>query len=94
MYKLQKQAKKMKKELAAVHIFAESDGIKVTVNAEPEVIKVEIIDPSVLADQSRTEKAILDATNRAFKKAQLVAAEKMKSIMGGFPGMGAGPGGA
>jgi len=88
MYKLQREAKKIKKELARVHIFAESDGVKITVNGEQELISVEILDQNILADPKKLEKAILDATNRAMKKAQAVAAEKMKSVMGGFPGMG------
>jgi len=30
---------------------------------------------------------VVDASNKAIKKAQLIAAEKMKDIMGGFGGM-------
>ncbi len=88
MYKLQKEAKKIKKELAKTHIFSESNGVKVTVSAEQEVISVEITDESVLANRSLLEKSILEVTNKALKKAQQVAAERMKSIMGGFPGLG------
>lgn len=88
MYKLQKEAKKIKKELANTHIFSESDGVKVTVSGEQEMIKVEILDESILQDMKRLEKAILEASNKAFKKAQQVAAEKMKAVMGDFPGMG------
>jgi len=88
MYKLQKEAKKIKKELGKIHVFAESDGVKVTVNCEQEVLSVEIADEAVLGQAKRIEKAVLDATNRAMKKSQQVAAEKMKSVMGGMPGMG------
>ena len=88
MYKLQKEAKKIKKELAKTHIFSESNGVKVTVSAEQEVISVEITDENVLGNKNLLEKSILDATNKALKKAQQVAAERMKSIMGGFPGLG------
>lgn len=89
MYKLQKEAKKIKKELAKTHIFSESNGVKVTVSGEQEVISIDIIDEGMLSNKKALEKAILEATNKAFKKAQQVAAEKMKSVMGGFPGMGA-----
>lgn len=91
MYKLQKQAKKIKKELSKIHVYAESDGVKVTVSGEQELIAVEIVDEAILSDKKHLEKAILDAANRATKKAQQVSAEKMKTVMGGFPGMGSGP---
>lgn len=88
MYKLQKEAKKIKKELAKTHIFSEVNGVKVTVTAEQEVIAIDIMDDSILENKKLLEKSILEATNKAFKKAQQIAAEKMKSVMGGFPGMG------
>ena len=90
MYKLQKEAKKIKKELAKTHVSAEADGVKVVVNGEQQVLSVEIIDESILGDAKKMEKAFVEATNRAMKKAQEVAAEKMKAIMGGFPGLGGG----
>lgn len=88
MYKLQKEAKKIKKELGKIHVFAESDGVKVTVNCEQEVLSVEFLDEAILTNSKKLGKALLDATNRAMKKSQQVAAEKMKAVMGGFPGMG------
>ncbi len=87
MYKLQKEAKKIKKELANTHIFAEVDGVKVTVSGEQEVVKVEFLDEAP-DDKVRLGKAFQEASNKAFKKAQQVAAEKMKAIMGDFPGLG------
>ena len=86
MYKLQKQAKQIKKELAKVHVFAESDGVKVTVNGEQLVISVEI-NEEASTDKTKLAKAIMECTNRAMKKAQQVAAERMKSMMGGMPGL-------
>ena len=88
MYKLQKEAKKIKKELGKIHVFAESNGVKVTVNCEQEVLAVEFVDEVVLADSKKLAKAILDASNRAMKKSQQVAAEKMKTVMGGMPRFG------
>ena len=88
MYKLQKEAKKIKKELAKIHVFAESAGVKVTVNCEQELLSVEFTDETVLTDTKKLEKAVLDAANRAMKKSQQVAAEKMKAVMGGISGMG------
>jgi len=87
MYKLQKEAKKIKKELANTHIFAEVDNVKVTVSGEQEIVKVEFLEGAP-EDKVKLGKAFQEAANKAFKKAQQVAAEKMKHIMGGFPGMG------
>lgn len=93
MYKLQQQAKKMKQELENIHVFAEEDGVKVTVSGEQKIVKYEIVDESILSDAKRLEKSLLKATNRAMTKAQQIAAEKMQEIMGGmggFPGLGGG----
>ena len=89
MYKLQKEAKKIKKELAKTHIFAEVDGVKVTVSGEQEVISIEFLNDEILKDAKKLSKSLVTASNKAFKKAQQIAAEKMKSVMGGMPGMGA-----
>lgn len=88
MYKLQKEAKKIKKELGKIHVFAESEGVKVTVNCEQEVLSVEFLDEAILGNPKKLAKSVLDATNRAMKKSQQVAAEKMKVVMGGMPGFG------
>jgi DNA-binding protein YbaB len=88
MYKLQKEAKKIKKELAKTHIFAEVDGVKVTVTGEQEVISIEFLDETILENPKKLANVLMKATNKAFKKAQQIAAEKMKAIMGGMPGMG------
>jgi hypothetical protein len=88
IYRLQKQAKQIKKELANIHIEAEENGIVVTVNGEMEVISVKI--PTELAGAENLEKvqnAIVIATNKAIKKAQQIAAEKMKSVMGEMQGL-------
>jgi len=87
MYKLQKEAKRIKKELANTHIFAEVDGVKVTVSGEQEIIEVEFLNEEITQNSTKLAKAIKEASNKAFKKAQQVAAEKMKAVMGGFPGM-------
>ena len=88
MYKLQKEAKRIKKELAKTHVFAEDNGVKVTVNGEQQLVGIEFTDEAILQNPKKLEKTLLEVTNRAMKKAQAFAAEKMKSVMGGFPGMG------
>ena len=89
MYQLQKQAKKMKKELENVHVFAEQGGVKVVVNAAQKVIDIEFLDDSVLERPKDLKKSLMEAFNRASEKAQTVSAEKMKHLMGGsIPGLG------
>lgn len=79
MFKMQKEAKRIKKELKKIHVEAEAEGVKVTVSAEQEVISIEIED-SVPRD--RIPRLVTDALNRAMKKAQIVASEKMQAVMG------------
>lgn len=86
MYKLQKQAKEVKRELSKIHIEAEADGIVVVVDGEQNFIEVKI--PEALAgDTKRIAKGMVEASNKAIKKSQTIAAEKMQSIMGGLGGM-------
>lgn len=85
MFKLQKQAKKIKKELKNIHVEAEAEGVEVVVNAEQEVISISIGED---VPREKIPALITDALNRAMKKAQIVAAEKMQAVMGQM-GMGA-----
>ncbi len=88
MYRLQRDAKQIRKDLAKIHIEAETNGLKVIVTAEQEIVSVHI--PEGM-ERSAIEHAMKDATNRAMKKAQLVAAERMQGIMKqmGMPAGGA-----
>jgi len=78
MYKLQRDAKRIKKELKNIHVEAEASGVKVVVSAEQEIISIEIAPEVAREDIARL---VTDATNRAMKKAQLVASERMQSVM-------------
>jgi nucleoid-associated protein EbfC len=84
-YKFQKQAKQVQKELKNIHVEAEASGVKVTVSAGMEVISIEIA-PEVLREKIPT--LLVDALNRAMKKAQVVSAERMQGVMGQM-GLGA-----
>lgn len=94
IYKLQKQAKQIKKELSNIHVEAETDGVFVTVNGEMEIISVKI--PEEMKTAENSEKllaALVSAGNKAIKKAQEIAAEKMKGVMSEMQGlMGGGSG--
>ncbi len=83
-FKFQRQAKQVQKELKNVHVEAEALGVTVVVSAAMEVISV-TIDPSV--PRERIADLILDAMNRAMKKAQIVSAQRMQGVMGEM-GMG------
>ncbi len=78
LYRIQRDAKKVKKELKGIHVEAEAEGVKVVVTAEQEIISIEIA-PEV--DRSRIGELLKDALNRALRKAQVVAAERMQGIM-------------
>lgn len=84
MFKLQQQAKKIKKELKNIHVEAESEGVTVVVNAEQEVISIDIPEGT---PPEKLPALLKDCLNRAMKKAQVVAAEKMQAVMGKM-GMG------
>ena len=78
-FKFQQQAKKVQKELKNVHVEAEASGVKVVVSAAMEVVSIEIPE-NIAAD--RLPSLLVDALNRCMKKAQIVSAEKMQSVMG------------
>jgi len=89
LYKLQKQAREIKKKLKNTHIEAEHEGIIVIINGEQEVIEVKI------SDEAANNKASLESNlekcfNKAIKKSQQIGAEMMKDVMGGLniPGLG------
>lgn len=83
LYKLQKQAKKIKEELKNLHIEAEINGIAVVINGEQEVVEVRIA-PELLTveNQTKLQGDLLTVFNKAVKKSQEVAAEKMRGMMG------------
>ena len=86
LYKLQKQAKAIKKQLKNIHVEAETNGVTVTVDGEQHFIEVKIAD-EMMGDANKLAKAFVDAANKAVQKSQTIAAEKMKEVMGGLGGM-------
>lgn len=89
LYKLQKQARQIKKQLKNTHIEAEHEGVIITVNGEQEVMSITISDEA-LQNKKALEKNLESAFNKAIKKSQQIGAEMMKEVMGDFnlPGMG------
>lgn len=81
MMQLQQEAMKVKKELENTVIEAEVDWLVISVNWEMRVEKVEFEDLKIIWNKEALEKAIMDAINKWMKKAQEVAADKMKWVM-------------
>lgn len=81
MMQLQQEAMKVKKELENTLIEAEVDWLVITINWEMKVEKVEFEDTKIIWDKAALEKAIMESINKWMKKAQEVAAEKMKWVM-------------
>jgi len=85
LYKLQKQAKQIKKKLKNLHIEAEADGIVVVISAEQEVIEVRVPEEMMTPENHKTLQVKLkDAFNKGIKKSQEVAAHEMRDLMGGL----------
>ena len=86
-YKMQKQAKAVKKDLQNIHIESEHEGITIKINAEMEILEIQISDEAMertKENKKMLENALLKAFEKAVKKAQQIAAEKMRSVMGDF----------
>lgn len=79
MFRLQREAKKIRKELKAIHVEAEGQWCSVVVSAEMEVVSITTKEG---APKEALERDIADALNRALKKAQIVSSEKMQGVMG------------
>lgn len=91
LMKLQQQAQKIQEELSNTHIEAEVDGLVVTIDGQLKVVSTVIEDASIIGDKEKIEKAVTEAVNKGMKKAQEIAAERMRGVMGqmgiNFPGM-------
>lgn len=80
LYKLQKQAKEIKKKLKNIHIEAEEGGVVVTINGEQEMVAIRISNEA-MTDKNKLEQSLLSAMQKGLKKAQEVAAVNMKDLM-------------
>ena len=91
LMKLQQQAQKIQEELSNTHIEAEVDGLVVTIDGQLKVVKTENEDTSIIGDKEKIEKAVTEAVNKGMKKAQEIAADRMRGVMGqmglNIPGM-------
>ncbi len=93
LYKIQKEARRIKGELKNTHIEAESEGVVVTINGEQKVMSVKISDEAIqkaAENKKGLEESLEKAFNKGIEKSQQIGAEKMKDIMGdmNIPGLG------
>lgn len=94
LYGMQKKARQIQKELKETEIEAQSsDGaVSVVFNGEIRIIEV-VINESLLAPEKKREleQAVKNTVAQAISKAQAIAAEKAKGMMGDMgiklPGM-------
>jgi DNA-binding protein YbaB len=87
LLQLRKEAKEIQKKLKNIHIEADEGNITVTINAEQNVIKVEIKDDQLEPSMKRKlEDNLVKAFNKGIKKSQSIAAENMKGILGNLGG--------
>ena len=86
MFRMQRESKRIKKELRNIHVEAEASGVKVVVAADQEIISIEI--PTGITHE-QIGPLLKDALNRAMKKVQVISAEKMQPMMEEM-GMGTG----
>lgn len=87
LFKAQREAKRAQKELKMIHVEAEAQGVRVTVAGTFEIVEIVIGDQ---VPRERIPELLVDALNRALKKAQVVSAEHMQGVMGAM-GLGSGP---
>ncbi len=77
--KLRQQAKKMQDELAGEIIRIEEGDIVVEITGSQEVKKIYV--------QGITSQELIDVLNKAIKKSQELAAQKLQQMTGGLGGM-------
>ena len=90
MWELQKKMQELKRELenTTFEVSSNDGSVKIAMNGAQEVKGVSLKDDFKDQDKTNLERAIKDTYNRAVKRAQEVAAEKMKNIPGlNIPGL-------
>ncbi len=76
--KMRSQAMEVQKRLGAIKITVEHKGVIVVMTGDQKVVSI--------SGENNLEK-VTEAVNEALKQSQKVAAEEMKDLMGGMPGM-------
>lgn len=89
LMEIKRQADMIKRELESASVeVTEVPGIRIVVTGAQQFKSVEIDEALVATgNKSRLQADLLRSLNAAVKKSQVMAAQKMKDVMPGFPGM-------
>jgi len=90
LFEMQKKMQEVKRLLDATNFdIQSSDGaVKITMNGSQEIKDVVIKDNLTDVEKARLASALKDTFNRAIKRSQEVAAQKMKEVTGfNIPGL-------
>ena len=89
LMEMKRQAERIKKELdAAVVEVNEVSGIRIVINGSQTFRSLEIDDAFIQSNNKKQlETNLLRGVNEAIKKSQNLAAQKMKAVLPGLPGM-------
>jgi len=90
LMEMQNKMQEIKRELENTYFdVLSSDGlVKVTMNGAQEVREIVLQNDAQSQEKTVLEKSLKDAYNRAIKRSQIIAAEKMKHITGmNIPGL-------
>ncbi len=87
---MRKKFEEIKKELDKTNFEIEGAGrlVKITMNGSQEVQGVVLAEGGLNSDKEKLEKELRDTFNRAIRRSQEIAAQKMKTVAGlNLPGM-------
>lgn len=90
LFEMQKKMKEIKQELENTNFdIQSSDGaVKITMNGTQEVKEIVIKDNLAEQERAHLSSSLKDTFNRAIKRSQEVAAQKMKNVTGfNIPGL-------
>lgn len=88
LMEMKKQADRIKRELDSSTVEANEGGIKIIMTGSQTVQSIQIEENSLKPEnKSRFERDLTRGINAAVRKSQALAAEKMKAVMPGFPGL-------
>ncbi len=87
---MRKQLEEIKKELDKTNFDIEGSGrlVKIAMNGSQEVQGVVLAEGCLNVNKEKVEKELKDTINRAIRRSQEIAAQKMKAVTGlNLPGM-------
>lgn len=90
LMEMRKKLEEIKKELDKTNFDIESSGglVKITMNGSQDVQEVSLGRSSLDVEKDKLQKELKDVFNRAIKRSQEIAAQKMKEATGfNLPGM-------